>query len=75
MGILINNCARMSQMIRRAPTEAWISPYWQEQMMKIESCVDCGLCKTRCPYELDIPTLLRKNLQDYKRILSGEIKV
>ena len=75
VGILINNCARMSQMIRRAPTEAWISPYWQEQMMKIESCVDCGLCKTRCPYELDIPTLLRKNLQDYKRILSGEIKV
>ena len=26
-------------------------------MMQIEQCVDCGLCKTRCPYELDIPTL------------------
>jgi predicted aldo/keto reductase-like oxidoreductase len=44
-------------------------------MMKIEDCVDCGICMTRCPYELEIPRLLRKNLEDYKNILSGKIKV
>ncbi len=75
VGITINQCARMSQMIRRAPSEAWLTPHWQEEMMKIEKCVDCGACLKRCPYELNIPTLLRKNLADYKDILSGKTKV
>ena len=43
--------------------------------MKIENCVDCGVCMTRCPYELKIPELLRKNLADYKKILAGEVSV
>ena len=73
--IIISQCARMSQMIRRAPSEAWLSDYWQKEMMKIEDCVDCRLCKPRCPYGLEIPSLLRKNLEDYKKILSGETKI
>ena len=75
VGITINQCARMSQMIRRAPSEAWLTPHWQEEMMKVEKCVDCGACLKRCPYELNIPPLLRKNLADYKDILSGKTKV
>ena len=72
VGITINQCARMSQMIRRAPSQNWLTDHWQQEMLKIDSCVDCGLCKTRCPYELDIPNLLRKNLTDYKEILAGK---
>ena len=75
VGIIINQCARISQMIRRAPSAAWLSPYWQAEMSKVENCVDCGQCMTRCPYELRIPALLRKNLADYRRILAGEITV
>ena len=75
VGIKINNCARMSQLIRRAPSADFLSEEWQANMMQIERCVDCGLCKTRCPYELDIPTLLRKNLADYKEILAGKVKL
>ena len=47
----------------------------KEKMMKIESCVDCGKCKSKCPYGLDTPNLLRLNLEDYKKIANGEIKV
>jgi len=75
VGIQINDCARMAQLIRRAPSANFLSQDWQQRMLKIEECVDCGLCKTRCPYELDIPVLLRKNLSDYKEILNGHIKV
>lgn len=70
--ITINQCARMSQMIRRAPSQNWLTEHWQKEMMKIESCVNCYMCKARCPYELDIPNLLRKNLKDYKEILAGK---
>ena len=30
---------------------------------------------TRCPYELPIPELLRKNYEDYQNILSGKTKL
>ena len=35
-GIQINNCARMSLMLRRAPSEAWLTPEMQEEMRKIQ---------------------------------------
>ena len=75
VGIEINNCARMSLMIRRAPSEAQLTDEMQAKMKKIEDCLHCGKCKEKCPYSLDTPTLLEKNYEDYKRILAGEISV
>ncbi len=75
MGIEIPNCARMSQLIRRSPSAPYLTPEWQVKMMKIEQCVHCNRCKGKCPYGLDTPTLLQKNLEDYKRILSGEVTI
>ncbi|MCR4588568.1 MAG: aldo/keto reductase [Lachnospiraceae bacterium] len=72
-GIAINNCARMSLMVRRAPSENWLSEKWQKEMEKIEDCLHCMECTKHCPYELDTPTLLRKNLEDYRAILAGEV--
>lgn len=71
-GIEINNCARMSLMLRRAPQEAWLSREWQEKMSRIEHCLECGKCKKKCPYGLDTPALLKKNYEDYKTFLSGD---
>ena len=68
-GIEINNCARMSLLIRRSPAAPQLTPAVQEKMKKIEGCLDCGQCKSRCPYGLDTPTLLRKNYEDYKTFL------
>lgn len=75
VGIQINQCARISQMVRRAPSASWLNDYWQKEMAKIDECVECGLCKTRCPYELDTPKLLKKNLADYRAILAGKVSV
>ena len=71
-GIEINNCARMSQMIRRSPSAAHLTLEAQKKMMQIENCLHCGQCKSKCPYGLDTPALLQKNLQDYKEILAGK---
>lgn len=72
VGIEINNCARMSLMIRRAPVDAQLTPAMQEKMMLIEKCLECGKCKSKCPYNLDTPALLKRNLEDYKNILQGK---
>lgn len=72
VGIEINNCARMSLMIRRAPSEAQLTEEMQAKMKKIEECLHCGKCAAKCPFGLDTPTLLEKNYQDYKEILAGK---
>ncbi|MBR6376970.1 MAG: 4Fe-4S binding protein, partial [Oscillospiraceae bacterium] len=41
----------------------------------IDDCVECGACMSRCPYGLQIPQLLRKNLADYRSILAGATRV
>lgn len=69
MGIEINQCARMSLMLRRSPSATWLSPHWQEEMKKIETCINCGKCKAHCPYDLNTPELLKKNYEDYKTFL------
>lgn len=71
-GIEINNCARMSLMIRRAPSEAQLTEEMQAKMKKIEDCIHCGQCAAKCPFGLDTPTLLEKNYKDYKEILAGK---
>ena len=69
VGIEINNCARMSLMLRRAPMAMSLTPQQQEKMKKIEDCINCGQCKAKCPYGLDTPNLLKKNYEDYKTFL------
>lgn len=73
--ITINQCARMSQMIRRSPSNNWLSDFWQKEFEKINKCTGCGACMKKCPYSLQIPTLLKKNYEDYQNILSGKVKV
>ncbi len=65
-GIEINQCARMSLLLRRSPSANWLTPVWREKMEQIENCTHCGQCMKRCPYGLHTPELLRKNLEDYR---------
>lgn len=75
MDIQIHQCNRMSLMLRRAPAEAWLTEKWQKEMMNIENCIECRQCVEKCPYDLDIPNTLKQNLEDYKKILAGEVSV
>jgi aryl-alcohol dehydrogenase-like predicted oxidoreductase len=69
VGISINDCARMSLMLRRAPMAGSLTPEAQAKMAKIKDCINCGQCKAKCPYGLDTPTLLRKNYEDYQTFI------
>ena len=43
-------------------------------MHKVENCIDCRACASRCPYGLDTPNLIREMLRDYDEMyeLHGE---
>ena len=69
MGIEINTCARMSLLLRRSPAAGHLTEKGQAMMKKVESCINCGQCKAKCPFGLDTPNLLKKNYEDYKTFL------
>ena len=71
VGIQINNAARMALMLRRSPTAGLLGEYWQKEMARIDECLNCGQCASRCPYGLDTPALLRRNLEDYRTFPRG----
>ena len=73
VGIEINNCARMSLLLRRSPSANHLSAKGQEKMMKIRDCLHCNKCMSHCPYGLNTPELLARNLKDYEEVLAGKV--
>ena len=61
----IPQSARMAQLMRRSPYKPYMSGEWYEKMHRIENCLHCNACKSRCPYGLDTPALLQTMLKDY----------
>ena len=69
VGIDIPQAARMSLLLGRAPWEPFTSQEWRNKMEQVDDCIHCKQCSSRCPYGLDTPELLRKNLIFYRNFL------
>jgi predicted aldo/keto reductase-like oxidoreductase len=67
-GIPIETAARLSLLMARAPYEPFLTDEFREQMERIEECTECGHCRANCPYGLDTPALLRRNLEEYREL-------
>lgn len=65
--IEIEMCARMPLLLRRAVWQSFITDEWREKMERINNCTNCLKCRSRCPYELDTPQLLKDALEDYNK--------
>ena len=70
--IPIPMAARMGLLLRRMPYRQFLSEEWQEKMARIETCTECGECRARCPYGLDIPPLLRRMHDNYREFLEKQ---
>ena len=66
-GIEINNAARMDMLLRRSPWQQYMTAEWYAKMQKINDCLHCRSCASRCPYGLDTPALLEYMLKDYNQ--------
>lgn len=72
VGIQIQDCNRMSLFLQRAPHSVYVTDAWRKEMDKIDDCVHCDLCKSRCPYGIDIPNTLVKNKADFDKVWAAK---
>jgi len=69
--IPIPTAARLSLLMARAPYADFLTDEFREQMERIEECTECGHCRSNCPYGLDTPALLRRNLEEYREFCAA----
>ncbi len=69
----IPQAARMIYLLRRMPWQTYVTPEWKAKMEKIRNCIHCDACKSRCPYGLDTPALLEKNLEEYEKFYAEHV--
>ena len=64
-GIEIESCNRMYLFLRRAPYNVYLTDEFYDKMQQTTKCLGCGQCRSRCPYNLDTPNLLKRNYADF----------
>ncbi len=64
-GIEIPTQARVSLFLGRAPVQPFLTDEFRAKMDRINDCIGCNHCKNNCPYELDTPNLLKRELKKY----------
>lgn len=67
--IKIPQANRMMQLLGRAVWQNYVTPEWQREMEKIETCVHCGACAKRCPYGLKPYESMREQLKGYREFV------
>lgn len=65
VGIHIRDAARISLLLGRAPYQQFLKEEFRSKMDLINECMECGQCKSKCPYGLDTPNLLKRELKKY----------
>ena len=73
-GIDIPQAARMDRLLRRSPYGPYMTKEYHEKMHRIDTCLHCGACASRCPYGLNTPELLQHMLADYDKFYAEHAK-
>jgi len=71
VGIEIPTAARISLLLKRAPYQGFLEDSFKEKMELINNCIECGHCKNHCPYKLDTPNLLKRELKSYTKFYTN----
>jgi uncharacterized protein len=66
-GIEIPTSARISLLLGRSPFKGFMEEGFKEKMELINNCIECSHCIKHCPYKLDTPKLLKRELESYTK--------
>jgi len=61
--IPISTMVRAESFLKRMSYESLKTGWFYDAYLKAQNCTKCGICTTRCPYNLPIPELLEKNVK------------
>ena len=64
-GISISNVFLFQGYLRRYGLGGWAKNRYSALEKKASDCVECGLCETRCPYNLPIREMLKAAAKDF----------
>jgi predicted aldo/keto reductase-like oxidoreductase len=68
--IAISSVLTAKSLLKRMPFERAFKML-NDKMAQANECLQCGVCKTRCPYSLNIPDLLKKSVNLWKDALAA----
>ncbi|MGI6664288.1 MAG: aldo/keto reductase [Christensenellaceae bacterium] len=65
VGIEIPTVARLHLLVTRSPYQRFISDEYYDGLKVVDDCIHCGQCSSRCPYQMDVPSVVRKQYDKY----------
>lgn len=65
VGIAIPSVFLFAGYLERYNLENWARDRYASLDVKASKCIECGLCETRCPYELPIRDMLKKCASEF----------
>lgn len=65
VGINIPSVFLFAGYLERYNLEGWARDRYSTLSVKASACIECGLCETRCPYELPIREMLKKCASEF----------
>ena len=66
-GIPISLALNIQSALKRMPLEG-ARPLFGAAIEKARTCLECGACVTRCPYHLEIPSLLKERISFWESV-------
>ena len=73
-GINISSVLTMESMVKRLPY-ARVMTFLEENMANASGCTQCGECMPRCPYNLNIPMLIKEKLIIWNEYLNSNKQI
>ena len=73
-GVSIVKMMTFESMVKRLPAEKILGSKSREAAESVDKCIECGICETRCPYNLKIRERIREGASLFKNIESPVCK-
>ena len=67
-GVDIVKMMSFESMVKRLPREVILSSKIREAAGSVDKCIDCGICETKCPYNLKIRSRIKEGAALFKNL-------